>query len=143
MAAQASSTQGNADMQLPSISLHSLARTGIGARRAADRGVQGWSPTNGTTPWDRNSAAQQLVGMSRDSPVRSGLQHERPVSKATAQGRRSTTQVSQPMCEALDLDDLQNFLSWDMYGIRDMDMGDPVSDDTAEDFTAHSWAGAI
>ena len=47
------------------------------------------------------------------------------------------------MCEALDLDDLQNFLSWDMYGIRDMDMGDPVSDDATEDFGGHSWAGAI
>lgn len=139
-----SPSQMNPDMTLPSISLHSLARTGIGARRAADRGRQNWnqpSPTH-STPWDRNNAAQQLVGMSRDSPVRSGLQHERPVSKTTVQSRRST-QSNQPMCEALDLDDLQNFLSWDMYGIRDMDMGDPVSDDATEDFGGHSWAGAI
>lgn len=45
------------------------------------------------------------------------------------------------MIEALDLDDLQNFLSWDMYGIRDM--GDPVSEEAADDVTMQSWAGAI
>lgn len=29
------------------------------------------------------------------------------------------------ICEALDLDDLQSFLSWDMHGL--MDLGDTVS----------------
>ena len=45
------------------------------------------------------------------------------------------------MYEALDLDDLQNFLSWDMYGIRDM--GDPITDEGVDDLSMQAWAGAI
>lgn len=84
------------------------------------------------------NAAYQLAGMSKDTPTRSGLQHERPV---TVQTPRRSVNGSNPMIEALDLDDLQNFLSWDMYGIRDM--GDPVSEEAADDVTMQSWAGAI
>lgn len=136
---------------LPSISLHSLARTGIATRRAADRasGVRGlsWSaesPSSGV--WDRNNAAQQLVGLSQDglaASSRSGLQHEQPVPSALPQTPQAYAKLGgpiQPICQTLDLDDLQNFLSWDMYGI--MDMGDPVPDDGPEDMTMRSWSGS-
>lgn len=95
------------------------------------------------------NAAQQLAGMSgnnsnvssQDSPVRSGLQHERPVVVQQPPPRRAVQAAAAPMYEALDLDDLQNFLSWDMYGISDM--GDPHTDDGVDDMAMHSWAGAI
>lgn len=147
-----SSPGANPDLSLPSISLHSLARTGVGARRAADRSPSegGGKPATGS-PWpvespananawsDRSSVAQQLLGLSKDvgSPMRSGLQHERPV---TVQASRKAAQAAKAVYDGLDLDDLQNFLSWDMYGIRDM--GDPI-DEGVEDMAAHSWAGAI
>lgn len=146
-ATSASPVQGTPEFVLPSISLHSLARTGVGARRAADReaGVRGLSwatdnPSSSPATWDRTSAAQQLVGLSQDGFMRSGLQHERPVPPPLPQ-KPMTMLGQQPMCEALDLDDLQNFLSWDMYGI--MDMGDPIPDDVAEDLAMHTWAGAV
>ncbi|KAK0760919.1 hypothetical protein N5P37_005860 [Trichoderma harzianum] len=145
-----SPVQGTPEFMLPSISLHSLARTGIATRRAADRasGVRGlsWSaesPSSGT--WDRNNAAQQLVGLSQDglASSRSGLQHEQPVPTALPQPPPVQTKWGgpiQPMFEALDLDDLQNFLSWDMYGI--MDMGDPIPDDGADEIGVRSWSGS-
>ncbi|KAK4085536.1 transcriptional regulator family: Fungal Specific TF [Trichoderma aggressivum f. europaeum] len=145
-----SPVQGTPEYMLPSISLHSLARTGIATRRAADRasGVRGlsWSaesPSSGT--WDRNNAAQQLVGLSQDglTSSRSGLQHEQPVPTALPQPPPIQAKWGgpiQPMFEALDLDDLQNFLSWDMYGI--MDMGDPIPDDGAEEMGLRSWSGS-
>lgn len=145
-----SPVQGTPEFMLPSISLHSLARTGIATRRAADRasGVRGlsWSaesPSSGT--WDRNNAAQQLVGLSQDGPAssRSGLQHEQPVPTALPQPPPVQAKWGgpiQPMFEALDLDDLQNFLSWDMYGI--MDMGDPIPDDGADEIGMRSWSGS-
>ncbi|KAH0526309.1 hypothetical protein TsFJ059_009653 [Trichoderma semiorbis] len=146
-----SPVQGTPEFMLPSISLHSLARTGIATRRAADRasGVRGlsWSaesPSSGT--WDRNNAAQQLVGLSQDglASSRSGLQHEQPVPTALPQPPPVQAKWGgpiQPMFEALDLDDLQNFLSWDMYGI--MDMGDPIPDDGgADEIGMRSWSGS-
>lgn len=103
-------------------------------------------PWNATSPgssvgniggWDRG-IAHQLGGLSKESPIRSGLQHERPV---TMQPPRRSAQATRAVYDGLDLDDLQNFLSWDMYGIRDM--GDLVSNDETEEDLAHSWAGAI
>lgn len=153
-----SSPGANPDLTLPSISLHSLANT-AGSRSAADGLAWGGtvSSSGETTPsasvnssgWggDRGSlAAQQLLGLAAKdlpSPVRSSgvLQHERPVVMQTTTAKKAlAAQATRAVYEGLDLDDLQNFLSWDMYGIRDM--GDPVSDGV-EDLTAHSWAGAI
>ncbi|ATY65349.1 Fungal transcriptional regulatory [Cordyceps militaris] len=166
------SPQDNSDLTLPSISLHSLARTGVGARRAAERssvstpsistpnislatpGISWSATTVPSTPasassWDHMSAAHQLAGLSHQDATpnvaRSGLQHERPV--ATQQlipVPRRPAPAAAPMYEALDLDDLQNFLSWDMYGIRDM--GDPIIDEAADDMGMQgmqAWAGAI
>ncbi|OAA47225.1 Fungal transcriptional regulatory protein [Beauveria brongniartii RCEF 3172] len=128
------SPNDNSDLTLPSISLHSLARTGVGARRAADRSSAStpgmtWSAPSASpassTSWDHVNAAHQLAGLSQDQPVPSP---RRPAPAA-------------PMYEALDLDDLQNFLSWDMYGIRDM--GDPITDEGVDDLSMQAWAGAI
>ncbi|UKZ79434.1 hypothetical protein TrVFT333_007189 [Trichoderma virens FT-333] len=145
-----SPVQGTPEYMLPSISLHSLARTGIATRRAADRasGVRGlsWSAESpSSSVWDRNNAAQQLVGLSQDGLIssRSGLQHEQPVPTALPQPPQVQSKWGgpiQPMCEALDLDDLQNFLSWDMYGI--MDMGDPIPDDGVDEIAMSSWSGS-
>ncbi|OAA64151.1 Fungal transcriptional regulatory protein [Akanthomyces lecanii RCEF 1005] len=154
-----SSPQDNSDLTLPSISLHSLARTGVGARRAADRSSavsmpgMGWSAPTAASPasgnsWDHMNAAHQLAGLSSQDSVastpiiRSGLQHERPVAMQQPAPAPRRPAPAAPMYEALDLDDLQNFLSWDMYGIRDM--GDPIADEGApDDLGLQAWAGAI
>ena len=71
-----------------------------------------WSRANpnagGPETWDGTSAGNALT------KAKQSLQHERPVPESPT-----------PLCEALDLDDLQNFLSWDMYGI--MEIGGSVS----------------
>lgn len=90
------------------------------------------------------SAAQQLAGLSQDTTtsLRSGLQHERPVAVQQPMAVQRRAAPAAPMYEALDLDDLQNFLSWDMYGIRDM--GDPITEEGTDDMVGmQAWAGAI
>ncbi|KAG6007069.1 hypothetical protein E4U54_000067 [Claviceps lovelessii] len=91
----------------------------------------------GPASWDGTSmAAHQRLGVGQELSVKSSLQHERPVPNP----HRKAVPV-QPMCDALDLDDLQNFLSWDMYGI--MEMGGSVSNEDMEDSVSQSWTGAI
>ncbi|KAJ6441592.1 fungal transcriptional regulatory protein [Purpureocillium lavendulum] len=141
--------------------LHSLARSGSSA--TPDKRTPGLSTGGGTVSvpesptwstvnpnaasgsWDGTSAAaHQLVGLSAQAAQASSLQHERPVvpqQQQLAQGPPVKRQGSQPMCEALDLDDLQNFLSWDMYGI--MEMGGGVFNDDMDDSVSQSWTGAI
>lgn len=46
--------------------------------------------------------------------------------------------ASQPMCDGLDIEDLQNNLSWDMYGI--MEISETVSNLGTEE---PSWSGAF
>ncbi|GJN78162.1 hypothetical protein PLIIFM63780_001655 [Purpureocillium lilacinum] len=142
--------------------LHSLARTGgVGGSVTPDKRTPGLSSGGGTgsvpdspawstvnpnaanASWDGTSAAaHQLVGLSTQAAQASGLQHERPVLlQQQQQGPPVKRQGSQPMCEALDLDDLQNFLSWDMYGI--MEMGGGVFNDDMDDSVSQSWTGAI
>ncbi|KAJ4260658.1 hypothetical protein NW762_007402 [Fusarium torreyae] len=53
-----------------------------------------------------------------ETPARSKLQHEQPVSQRTPPGATTSHMDDQ----AVDLSDLQNYLSWDMYGI--MEIGD-------------------
>lgn len=67
----------------------------------------------------RAGAAQQLVKLQGQIQT-----HERLMS---------------PICEALDLEDLQNFLSWDMYCI--MDMSESVS--VAGGEMESEWASII
>ncbi|OAQ62375.1 fungal transcriptional regulatory protein [Pochonia chlamydosporia 170] len=135
-----------AEYVLPPLSLHSLARSGAGESGGIDGEVASrtasWSTQNphagGPASWDGTSAAaHQLVGLSQEQSVRSSLQHERPVPVHPFR----KVAPSQPMCNALDLDDLQNFLSWDMYGI--MEMGGSVSNEDMDDSVSQSWTGAI
>ncbi|KAM0540720.1 hypothetical protein ACHAPJ_013536 [Fusarium lateritium] len=53
-----------------------------------------------------------------ETPARSKLQHEQPVSQRTPPGATTSHMDDQ----AVDLSDLQKYLSWDMYGI--MEIGD-------------------
>ncbi|PHH88472.1 hypothetical protein CDD83_7498 [Cordyceps sp. RAO-2017] len=144
------------DFMLPPLSMQPPLSGGEGDKRAAGdespgTGSAGWSTVNpnagsgGPASWDGTSlAAHQLVGLSQMVPVRSSLQHERPVSLPSLPSRgpaAAAAAAAQPMCEALDLDDLQNFLSWDMYGI--MEMGGGVANDDMDDSISQSWTGAI
>ncbi|OAA38365.1 Transcription factor [Metarhizium rileyi] len=135
----------------PPLSAHSVARSGAasasgGMDGEASSQTASWSTQNphagGPASWDGTSAAaHQLVGLSQEQSVRSSLQHERPVPPHPLR----KLGAMQPMCDALDLDDLQSFLSWDMYGI--MEMGGSVSnedmDDSASQSASQSWTGAI
>ncbi|PHH58853.1 hypothetical protein CDD82_2628 [Ophiocordyceps australis] len=125
---------------LPSMTLHPL--TGNDGKRTDDESAvpntSGWSTVNpnagngGPASWDGTSlAAHQLVGLSQELSTGPSLQHERPVA----------LEPPAPLCEALDLDDLQNFLSWDMYGI--MEMGGGVSNEDMDDSVSQCLAGAI
>ncbi|KAG5919300.1 hypothetical protein E4U42_006564, partial [Claviceps africana] len=79
----------------------------------------------GPASWDGTSpAAPRDPRRSQHAPVKSGLQHERPVPDPHRPG------PLQSMCDALHLDDLQRFLSWDMYGV--MEMGGSVCNDDVD-----------
>ncbi|PHH60613.1 hypothetical protein CDD81_1403 [Ophiocordyceps australis] len=130
------------DYMLPSITLHPMAGSEAGGKRTDDEAVvpniSGWSTVNpnagngGPASWDGTSmTAHQLVGLSQEVSTGPSLQHERPVG----------IEPPAPLCEALDLDDLQNFLSWDMYGI--MEMGGGVSNEDMDDSVSQCLAGAI
>ncbi|KFA65486.1 hypothetical protein S40285_00510, partial [Stachybotrys chlorohalonatus IBT 40285] len=118
----------------------SRAGTATGDRRESRGGISvcsaDWSTTNpnANTTWDHTSAAHQLVGLSQDGPSQPGLQHERPVSLHP----EPKPVASQPMCDGLDIEDLQNNLSWDMYGI--MEISETVSNLGTEE---PSWSGAF
>ncbi|KZZ93868.1 Transcription factor [Moelleriella libera RCEF 2490] len=141
-------TQGSRspDHVLPPLSSTPVLRVGTGESastanespsRAASFSTQN-PHVGGAASWDGTSlAAHQLAGPGQEVSVKSSLQHERPVPSIPL----SKISASQPMCDALDIDDLQNFLSWDMYGI--MEMGGSVSTDDMEDSISQSWAGAI
>ncbi|KAH7308164.1 fungal-specific transcription factor domain-containing protein [Stachybotrys elegans] len=95
-----------------------------------------WSTTNpnANSTWDHTNAAHQLIGMSLEGPVQSGLQHERPVS-SHPQPRPA---LMQPMCDAIDLQDLQNNMSWDIYGI--MEIGETLSSIETD---GAAWNGSL
>ncbi|GAB0146342.1 hypothetical protein EsHS_00006749 [Epichloe bromicola] len=105
------------------LSLPSLARPAAAGELGgpdggeAASGASSFSTRNphagGPASWDGTSvAAHQLVGLSQEVSVKSSLQHERPVPNPL---RKAVPTLSTlPMCDALDLDDLQNFLSWDI-----------------------------
>ncbi|CCT69290.1 related to nitrate assimilation regulatory protein nirA [Fusarium fujikuroi] len=68
------------------------------------------------------------------TPARSKLQHEQPVSQRTPPGATTSHMDHQ----AVDLSDLQNYLSWDMYGI--MEMNDNGLKAGIEDNGMPSWS---
>ncbi|KND89003.1 putative transcriptional regulatory protein [Tolypocladium ophioglossoides CBS 100239] len=144
--AHGSSARDTSEYLLPP--LHSLAHNSRGDKRSGEESP-GWSTVNpnagngGSASWDGTSAAaHQLVGLSQETAAaRPSLQHERPVALSMPPPPPRAAMTQQPMCEALDLDDLQNFLSWDMYGI--MEMGGGVSNEDMDDSVSQSWTGAI
>ncbi|KYK61835.1 hypothetical protein DCS_02979 [Drechmeria coniospora] len=78
-----------------------------------------------------------LVGRHQEvTAPRCSLQHERPVPASMQPPPQrimpvASEQPQLPMCGALDLDDLQSFLRWDMYGI--MEIGGGVSNEDMDD----------
>ncbi|KAG5945343.1 hypothetical protein E4U60_005289 [Claviceps pazoutovae] len=92
----------------------------------------------GQASWDGTSVAYPRLNLSQEVPLKPSLQHERPVLNPHPHGK---TIPGKSMCDALDLDDLQNFLSWDMYGI--IEMGGSVSNEDMDDSVSQSWTGAI
>lgn len=97
-----------------------LAHSPASSRRAS------CAPGNPGSPplaWDRASAAAQLIGLSQDREA-------------------SSPKGYKMICEGLDLDDLQNCLSWDMAGIMDV-AGESGSNYEVEDVGMSSWASAV
>ncbi|KAG5920268.1 hypothetical protein E4U61_008022 [Claviceps capensis] len=92
----------------------------------------------GPASWDGTSVAYPRPSLGQEVPLKPSLQHERPVPNAHPHGKAIP---GKSMCDALDLDDLQNFLSWDMYGI--IEMGGSVSNEDMDDSVSQSWTGAI
>ncbi|KAG6292080.1 hypothetical protein E4U46_000507 [Claviceps purpurea] len=92
----------------------------------------------GPASWDGTSVAHSRPNLSKEVPLKPSLQHERPVLNPDPHGKAIP---GKSMCDALDLDDLQNFLSWDLYGI--IEMGGSVSNEDMDDSVSQSWTGAI
>ncbi|KAF7548014.1 hypothetical protein G7046_g8824 [Stylonectria norvegica] len=113
------------------LSLYRLARKDMNERQAQQRISQGHSksPSMG-----RAGASRQQ----QESPTRSGLQHEQPVALHTPTGGTPSSHMGN---HAVDLSDLQNYLSWDMYGI--MEMSDSGLKAGIEGNGMPSWTGAI
>ncbi|KAG6122890.1 hypothetical protein E4U14_003764 [Claviceps sp. LM454 group G7] len=93
----------------------------------------------GPASWDGTSLVHPRSNLSQEVPLKPSLQHERPVRANQHPHGKAISGNS--MCHALDLDDLQNFLSWDMYGI--IEMGGSVSNEDMDDAVSQSWTGAI
>ncbi|RGP75822.1 nitrate assimilation regulatory nira [Fusarium longipes] len=89
---------GSPDEALGALGLARLAQSESGDIKPIDR--EAWNKT----------------GNPEETPARSKLQHEQPVSQRTPPG----TTTSHMDHQAVDLSDLQNYLSWDMYGIMEM-----------------------
>lgn len=80
-----------------------------------------WNKTGNASPPSSKIGAGSVSGRPPNSrpeetPARSKLQHEQPVSQRTP----PVATTSHMDHQAVDLSDLQNYLSWDMYGIMEM-----------------------
>ena len=118
--------------------LESTQRRRIGGEVAG--GPDNWSIRNPHAgrpqSWDGTSAtAHQLVRLSREASARPGLHHERPVTT------HPLRKLSLPICDALDLDDLQSPFSWDMYGV--MEVADTVSNEGIDGTLSQSWMDTV
>ncbi|KAF4337357.1 nitrate assimilation regulatory nirA [Fusarium beomiforme] len=100
-----------------------------------------WSKMESGSPTASKRGAGSVSGGRPSSqpevtPARSKLQHEQPVSQRTPPG----TATSHMDHQAVDLSDLQNYLSWDMYGI--MEMNDKGLKAGIEDNGMPSWSAS-
>ncbi|KAG6047600.1 hypothetical protein E4U39_000288 [Claviceps sp. Clav50 group G5] len=140
---------------LPSLPVYPGAGAGAGAGVEADElravasrntgSASSFSTQNphagGPASWDGTSVAHPRPNLSQEVPPKKpSLQHERPVLNSHHDPHGEAI-PGNSMCDALDLDDLQNFLSWDMHGI--IEMGGSVSNEDMDDSVSQSWTGAI
>lgn len=96
-----------------------------------------WNKVESGSPTASKRGAGSVSGASSQpeiTPARSKLQHEQPVSQRTPPGATTSHMDHQ----AVDLSDLQNYLSWDMYGI--MEMNDNGLKAGIEDNGMPSWS---
>jgi hypothetical protein len=96
-----------------------------------------WNKMENGSPTASKRGAGSVSGVSSQpeaTPARSKLQHEQPVSQRTPPGA-TTSHMDH---KAVDLSDLQNYLSWDMYGI--MEMNDNGLKAGIEDNGMPSWS---
>lgn len=99
-----------------------------------ERGSESASPTTSRP----GGASRRLPSTLEDTPAQSGQQHEQPVGLRSPPGNPITAHMAN---HAVDLSDLQNYLSWDMYGI--MEMSDSGLKAGIEGNSMPSWTGAM
>jgi hypothetical protein len=98
-----------------------------------ERGSESVSPTTSRP----SGASRRMPSTLEDTPARSGQLHEQPVGLRSPPGNPITAHM---VNHAVDLSDLQNYLSWDMYGI--MEMSDSGLKAGIEGNSMPSWTGA-
>ncbi|KAK7419423.1 hypothetical protein QQX98_003375 [Neonectria punicea] len=94
------------------------------------------------SPTINRAAGRRLPGSLDESPARSGLQHEQPVALRTPPATM-TTSSAYMRDHAVDLSDLQNYLSWDMYGIMEMSDSGLKAGIEGNGYSMPSWSGAM
>ncbi|ESU08007.1 hypothetical protein FGSG_02554 [Fusarium graminearum PH-1] len=110
---------GSPGETLGALGLARLAQSESGDIKPMDRDA--WNKTGNASPPSSKIGAGSVSGRPPNSrpeetPARSTLQHEQPVSQRTP----PVATTSHMDHQAVDLSDLQNYLSWDMYGIMEM-----------------------
>ncbi|KAH7144551.1 fungal-specific transcription factor domain-containing protein [Dactylonectria estremocensis] len=123
---------------------------GLGITRSARNEARDTKPDPSTLMSDTESISPTLgrppgrvLPNSLDEiPSRSGLQHEQPVGLRTPPATTTTTASSSYMRDhAVDLSDLQNYLSWDMYGIMEMSDSGLKAGIEGNGMSMPSWRG--
>ncbi|UPL03922.1 hypothetical protein LCI18_014856 [Fusarium solani-melongenae] len=140
-----SSSQSSPDDTLGALGLTRLARGEVRDTKHAEhdpwhRGSGSVSPTMSRAGLGSNSGSvsgRRPASQLEETPARSKLQHEQPVALRTPPG----TLTSHMDNQAVDLSDLQNYLSWDMYGI--MEMSEAGLKAGIEGNALPSWTGAV
>lgn len=122
------------DEAMGALGLASLAQGQNRDMKPIDRDA--WNKMEKGSPTASKIGASSVSGGSQPeaTPARSKLQHEQPVSQRTPPGATTSHMDHQ----AVDLSDLQNYLSWDMYGI--MEMSDNGLKAGIEDNGMPSWS---
>ncbi|EKJ71167.1 hypothetical protein FPSE_08673 [Fusarium pseudograminearum CS3096] len=110
---------GSPGETLGALGLARLAQSESGDIKPMDRDA--WNKTGNASPPSSKIGAGSVSGpppnsQPEETPARSKLQHEQPVSQRTP----PVATTSHMDHQAVDLSDLQNYLSWDMYGIMEM-----------------------
>ncbi|KAK7421828.1 hypothetical protein QQZ08_009773 [Neonectria magnoliae] len=123
---------------------------GLGITRSARNEARDTKPEISTlvgvsesgSPTINRVAGRRLPGSLDESPARSGLQHEQPVGLRTPPATM-TTSSAYMRDHAVDLSDLQNYLSWDMYGIMEMSDSGLKAGIEGNGYSMPSWSGAM